>query len=427
MHAAASAIMGLTLLLMVLGRTPLYATAVIGSTLAAVVAGIPITGDGETTVLGLVSGSLHPVIADMAGVLVFIGAMERAGYLQVVVHAIVRQGARLGRGPGVATAGGVGAGVIGAFTGFTQPAITAVVTGPASVELGVEPNRSAGTHAHAGHLGNFAGFTHPTLLAVMAVTAIQFGWINVIGLATALVIFGVSFARMRAAVRARAGTAPADPDAAVAAVRQFDRRPGEPPVWVVLLPFALLVTGFALGYPVFVVGFVVACLVMIMGRQDPQAAEEAMLASVRRIAVPLVATVGFLYMSGVIGAIGLAGEMATWFEPLTGTAPVVTMLVVASLAGLVTQSNAASAAIVLPVLGIVVATGDVAPLAAAVAAAGPPAIMQYFLTGGPVAALATTVPVVPGSDLRAANRFQRPSQLCGLLFVSVVALLLGGF
>lgn len=424
MDVAAAVMMGLTLLLMVSGRTPLYATAIVGSTVAALVAGIPLTGDAETTILSLVSGGLHPVIADMAGVLVFIGAMERAGFLKIIVDSIIRQGNALGRGPGVATAGGVGAGLIGAFTGFTQPAITAVVTGPASVTLGVDPNRSAGTHAHAGHLGNFAGFTHPTLLAVMATAAIQFGWINAIGLGTAMVIFGVSFLRMRASVRA---SAVADPEQVTRAMAQFDRAEGDPPVWFVLVPFALLVLGFALGYPVFVVGFVVSCLVMAMGRQNAFATEEAMLASVRRIAVPLVATVGFLYMSGVIGAIGLAARMTEWFDPLTATVPIVTMLLVASLAGLLTQSNAASAAIVLPVLGVIMATGDVNPLAAAVAAAGPPSIMQYFLTGGPVAALATTVPVVPGSDLRTANRFQRPSQLAGLLFVAVVAVALGGF
>jgi hypothetical protein len=229
---------------------------------------------------------------------------------------------------------------------------------------------------------------------------------------------------MRASVRARAF---ADPEQVTRAMAQFDRAEGDPPVWFVLVPFALLVLGFALGYPVFVVGFVVSCLVMVMGRQDAFATEEAMLTSVRRIAVPLVATVGFLYMSGVIGAIGLASRMTEWFDPLTATVPIVTMLLVASLAGLLTQSNAASAAIVLPVLGVIMATGDVDPLAAAVAAAGPPSVMQYFLTGGPVAALATTVPVVPGSDLRTANRFQRPSQLAGLLFVAVVAIALGGF
>ena len=83
-------------------------------------------------------------------------------------------------------------------------------------------------------------------------------------------------------------------------------------------------------------------------------------------------------------------------------------------------------AIVIPFLTIV-AERDVNMLALAVVAAGAPAIMQYFLTGGPVAALATTIPVVPGSELKAANRFQRPSQLFGLLVLAIIGVLLGGF
>ena len=53
--------------------------------------------------------------------------------------------------------------------------------------------------------------------------------------------------------------------------------------------------------------------------------------------------------------------------------------------------------------------------------------MQYFLTGGPVAALATAIPVIPGSDLKTANRFQRPSILAGLGFVGALAIVLGFF
>ncbi|OKL54042.1 citrate transporter [Bowdeniella nasicola] len=424
MQIAAEIIMGITLILMVIGRTPLYSTAIIGATIAALVSGIPITGEADVTIKSLVLHGLNPVIADMAGVLIFIGAMEHAGFLKVMVNAIIRQGNKLGRGPGVAVAGGIGAGMIGAFTGFTQPAITAVVTGPASVGLGVNPSQSAGTHAHAGHLGNFAGFTHPTLLAIIATVGIRFGWINAIGLATALVIFAVSFMRMRASTRKQQMMSESEVAEAMA---QFERKEGEPSIWLVLLPFALLVVGFALGYPVFIVGFLVSLIVMLLGRKNPFATEEAMLDSVKRVAVPLIATVGFLYMSGVIGAIGITELMAGWFEPMINSAPILTIALVSAIAGLLTQSNSASAAIILPMVGIVVAHGDVNSLALAAAAAGPTAIMQYFLTGGPVAALATTIPVVPGSELKEANRFQRPSQLAGLAFVVLVAVLIGGF
>ena len=361
----------------------------------------------------------------MAGVLIFIGAMEYTGFLNVLVKAMIRVGNKMGGGPGVATAGGFGAGLIGAFTGFTQPAITAVVTGPASVRLGTDPNKSAGTHAHAGHLGNFAGFTHPTLLSIIAIVGIEFGWINVIGLITGLAIFGMSFARMRYAMKKSRGEV-TDADQRTA-MEEFKKVDGEPSTFYVLLPFILLVVGFAMGYPVFIVGFVVSLLVMAMGRANPGKAEAAMLESVKRIAVPLIATIGFLFMSGVINAIGITELLASWFEPMIDSVPIITMIIISAIAGLLTQSNSASAAIILPIVTIIAATGDVSPLALAAAAAGPTAIMQYFLTGGPVAALATTIPVVPGSELKAANRFQRPSQLFGLLVVSVIAIILGGF
>lgn len=425
MEVFAQIVMGLTLVLMVIGKTPLYTTAIVGATLAALVFGIPVTSDADVvTIKSLVVSGLNPVIADMAGVLVFIGAMEHTGYLRVLVNAIIRQGNRISGGPGVATSGGIAAGLIGAFTGFTQPAITAVVTGPASVKLGVDPNKSAGTHAHAGHLGNFAGFTHPTLLAVIATTGITFGWINAIGLGTALAIFLVSFLRMRGDVKDRAKHSPAE---LKEALKDFQRKDEEPATWWVLLPFLILVVGFAMGYPVFVVGFIVSVIVMLMARTNPMDTERSMLESVQRVAVPLIATIGFLYMSAVIGAIGITDLLGDWFEPLIDTAPIITLILVSAVAGLLTQSNSASAAIILPMLSIVMATGDVNPLAAAAAAAGPTAVMQYFLTGGPVAALATTIPVVPDSDLKLANKFQRPSQLVGLLFVSAVAIILGGF
>ncbi|WP_230460414.1 hypothetical protein [Sansalvadorimonas verongulae] len=48
--------------------------------------------------------------------------------------------------------------------------------------------------------------------------------------------------------------------------------------------------------------------------------------------------------------------------------------------------------------------------------------MQYYLTGGPVAALATVIPVIKGSDLKEANQFQRPSMLFGMVLLLAVSL-----
>ena len=41
---------------------------------------------------------------------------------------------------------------------------------------------------------------------------------------------------------------------------------------------------------------------LIMARANPMEAEKSMLESVKRVAIPLIATIGFLYLSGVISA-----------------------------------------------------------------------------------------------------------------------------
>ena len=48
-------------------------------------------------------------------------------------------------------------------------------------------------------------------------------------------------------------------------------------------------------------------------------------------------------------------------------------------------------------------------------------LWQYYLTGGPVAALSTVIPVIPGSNLVKANKFQRPAMVFGfvILFICV--------
>jgi hypothetical protein len=98
------------------------------------------------------------------------------------------------------------------------------------------------------------------------------------------------------------------------------------------------------------------------------------------------------------------------------------MLLVAALTATMTQSYAASAAIILPFLQVVLNTGA-SPIASGLAAAAGGALMQYFLTGGPVAALATVIPVIPNTDLKTANRFQRPSIIFGLLAALIVTTL----
>lgn len=410
------------LLLMISGRTPLYITAILGSTITALIAGIPLSGVADVvSITSLINGGLNPVIADMVGVLMFIGVMERAGFLDVIIRNIIKLGRVMGGGPGVAAAGGVAAGVIGMLTGFTQPAIAAVITGPASVRLGVDPSKSAGIHAHAGHLGNFGGFTHPTQVAVVAITGIGFGLINIVGIFVSLCIFGFSLFRLQREQRKERIRLTKEQIKAISA--EYESGELSTSIGIAVLPFAVLFGGFILGYPIFIVGVISSLLTILLSRTHAGSGEAAMLSGVSRIATPIVATIGFLFMSSVIKNIGLASLIADVFMPLLKMAPLQSMLLVSSFAGLITQSNSASAAISIPFLQAVLSVGA-DPFAAACMAAGGGAVMQYFLTGGPIAALATTVPVIEGSELRKANRFQRPSMLFGILVLFVLSIVL---
>lgn len=406
-----------TLILMITGRTPLYLTAILGATVSALVAGFPLTGKENITIAKLIIGGMNPVIADMTGVLLFIGVMHATGFLNVIIRDIVRVGNRLGGGPGICTAASLAAGGIGALTGFTQPVITGVVAGPAATKMGVSPNDAAGSIAHAGHFGNFAGFTHPTQVAVIATAGIGFGMINVYGAIISLSIMAIAFWRMK---RRQADGAAKLSDAEMqAALAEFAGKDMKTPSWAAFAPFGVLVAGFVCGLPVFLVGTLAAVSTMLLAKAKPAVAEAAMMEGVQKIAVPLVATIGFLYMSGVIKSIGIVDDVASLLGPWLSVAPVFIMLLVSALTGLLTQSNAASAAIIVPFLAIVLKTGA-DPMAASVAALAGSSIMQYFLTGGPVAALSTVIPVIPGSELMAANKFQRPNQLFGLAVAFVV-------
>ena len=415
-------LMSATLILMITGWTPLYATAILGSAIAAVAAGIPLTGAATVTVTKLINGGLNPVIADMSGVLLFIGVMQATGFLDVIIKSIIRVGRQMGGGPGVAGAGGIAAGIIGALTGFTQPVITGAITGPAAIKLGVEPSKTAGITAHAGHLGNFAGFTHPTQVAIIATAAIGFGAINVFGALTALSVFAFSYYRLRRELKASGFSLTQEEVERIAA--EYEKSEGNISTLTAYAPFLFLVVGFVAGLPIFLVGVLCGALTIALAKMSPKEGEAAMLDGVSKIATPLVATIGFLFMSGTIRAVGLTDVISNLIGPALHAAPIQIMLVVAALTALLTQSYGASAAVVVPMLQVVLKTGA-DPLAAAVAAAGGASLMQYFLTGGPVAALATVIPVIPGSELRAANRFQRPAILTGLAVVFCITLAIG--
>ncbi len=420
----AQILMGATLILMVTGLTPLYTTAILGSAIAGIVAGFPLAGSAEITIAKLINSGLNPVIADMTGVLLFIGVMSSAGFLDVIIKTIIRVGRKMGGGPGVATAGGIAGGIIGALTGFTQPAITGVITGPAAIKLGVDPSKAAGITAHAGHFGNFAGFTHPTQVALIAAAGIGFGAINVAGAIVALTIFAVSFIRLQRQMKASGSImTPEQMEAAAAEYERSDRGISAP---VAFAPFLVLFVGFIAGFPIFLVGLIAGLVTIGLAKLNPKQGEAAMLEGVNKIATPIVATIGFLFMSAMIGKVGLTGLIGKAMAPLLDVSPLLVMWIVAALTGLLTQSYGASSAVILPIFQVVVQAGA-DPLAAVIAAGGGASTMQYFLTGGPVAALATVIPVIPGSDLRQANRFQRPSILCGTFMALVLCMIVGSF
>ena len=264
-----------TLLLMITGKTPIYITAITGATIAALVAGFPIAGSADMTIAKMVISGLNPVIADMTGILLFIGIMQATGFMDVIIRDIVRVGNKLGGGTGVCTAGGIAAGVIGALTGFTQPVITAVITGPAAVRLGVDPNKCAGISAHAGHIGNLAGFTHPTQVALIATAGISFGLFNVLGLIACLVIFLVSAIRCNADMRRRG--VKITPEERAKIMAQIESRTYATTSGKAFLPFIILLVGFVLGFPVFLVGLAAAIVCMLLARMPAREGEAAMM------------------------------------------------------------------------------------------------------------------------------------------------------
>lgn len=411
-------LMVITLLIMITGRLPIYLTAIVGSTLAAIIAGFPISGKAEITLLKLVYSGINPVIADMTGVLMFIGVMEKTGFLEVVIRKIIQLGTKMGGAPGIAAAGSLVAGIIGALTGFTQPVVTASITGPAAVKMGMDPSKTAGIAAHAGHFGNFAGFTHPTQVAVIATAAIGFGMINVVGAIVGISIIAFSCFRL---VREMKIVSKISSDvnldnmenSILGKVKGISFK-------IAIIPFVIFVIGFVAGFPLFLTGIICGIVTILLAKIRFNEGETFMLLGVQRIATPLVATIGFLFMSSVMDKIGLVNIISTVLEPIISFSPVLIMLFVSSIAGFLTQSNAAAAAIIIPFLKIVLNAGA-DPLAVACAAAGGSAVWQYYLTGGPVAALSTVIPVIPGSNLVKANKFQRPAMVFGffVLFICV--------
>ncbi|MDY3115451.1 MAG: citrate transporter [Sutterella sp.] len=416
----AQVIIGITLILMIIGRTPLFMTAMIGAACAAIVGGIPLTvAAGTVSIKSLLIAGLNPVLIDMAGILLFIGIMKSSGFLSVIIKEVIKFGNHIGGGPGIISAASIVAGVIGMFVGFTQAAITGVIAGPAAIKLGVKPDEAAGALQHANNLGCGAGFAHPTELAILSLTGLTFGMFNVYGAISAFAIMAAGYWRMRRRIIKEGGSVSKFSKEAIEAIlNDFDNTNHISPVKA-FIPFIILLVFAATGIPIFLVCFVASLLTIILSRTPVMQAERDMIDGVKMLSVPFTAIIIFLFLSGVINNIGMIATLKSWFEPILAISPIGLMFVVAMIAGLVTQSYTGSAAIILPFVTLVLGTGA-DPMATAVAAAAGGNIGQYYLTGGPVSGLNTVTPVVPGSDLRKANLFQRPNHVVGMITAAII-------
>lgn len=400
-------IMILTLVVMIAGWAPLYITATVGSALACFAAGFPLTGNAEITVQKLLIASINPVIVDMLGVLLFIGIMQQCGYMDVIIWNIMDFGRKHGGAPGVATAAGLAAALLGALTAFTQPVIMATIAGPAAVRLGLSPNKTSGIISMANTVANTCGFTHPTMLAILGITGVHFGLINVYAFIGSIWIYVFCYYRAKREMIADGIPIKKEDDGSFEALPE-----GSPSFMKAFLPFLILCIAFFAGIPVFLVGMFCGLLVILMSGMSFADGEKAMVSGVTNIAIPIVAIISLMFMSNVITHIGLVTLMAEYIEPLIAVAPIQILFAISFIAGTVTQSNAASAPIVLPFTQIVMDMGC-DPLAVSFAAITGCAIMQLFLTGGALTALPVVAGVIPGTVQKVANRWQRPAMLVG--------------
>lgn len=404
----AQIIMVITLLVMIFGIAPLYLAAVVGTTLAALAAGFPLIGSSPDSISKLLVGAMNPVIVDMLGVLLFVGIMQKSGYMDVIIAKIMEVGRKKGGAPGIAAAAGLAAALLGALTAFTQPVIMATIAGPAATRLGLSANKTSAIISMANTVANNAGFTHPTMLAILGLTGVKFGLINFWGFVGSIGIYIFAYYRAKREMIQEGIEIRKDLDAGLNLLPE-----NAPSFAKAFFPFLILCITFFMGVPVFLVGVGCSILVIIMTKMSLQEGEKSMVSGVAQIAIPIVAIISLMFMSNVIAKIGLVTLVAEYVKPYIAIAPIQILLIISALAGTITQSNAASAPIVLPFVQIVLGLGA-DPLAVSFAAITGCAIMQLFLSGGALTALPVVAGVIPGTVQKVANKWQRPCMLVGL-------------
>ena len=85
----AQILMVITLLLMISGKTPLYMTAIIGSAIAAVVAGFPLTGGKDVvTITSFVVSGLNPVMLGQQDLIPVLPVHQQVGILLIQILSI---------------------------------------------------------------------------------------------------------------------------------------------------------------------------------------------------------------------------------------------------------------------------------------------------------------------------------------------------
>lgn len=403
----AQIIMVLTLTVMILGIAPLYLTAVIGTTLAALAAGFPIMGNAPDSIGKILVSAMNPVLIDMLGVLLFIGIMQTTGFMNVIIYKIMEVGRKKGGAPGIATAAGLAAALLGALTAFTQPVIMATIAGPAAVRLGLSPNKTSGIIAMANTVSNSSGFTHPTMLSILGITGVHFGLINFWGFVGSIGIYIFAYYRAKREMIQEGIEIRTDD------VEELSLPENAPSFGKAIFPFLFLCVAFFAGFPVFLVGVLSSIIVIVMAQMNLQDGERGMISGVAQIAIPITAIISLMFMSAVIAKIGLVDLIAHYVEPYMALAPIQILFAISCLAGLITQSNAASAPILLPFVQILIGMGY-DPMAISFAGITGAAIMQLFLTGGALTALPVVAGVIPGTNQKLANRWQRPAMLVGV-------------
>ena len=400
--------MDLTLVVMILGIAPLYLTAVVGTTMAAIAAGFQIMGSAPNSVSKLLVTAMHPVIIDMLGVLLFIGIMQVTGFMDVIIYKIIEVGRKKGGAPGIATAAGLAAALLGALTAFTQPVIMATIAGPASVRLGLTPNKTSGIISMANTVSNSCGFTHPTMLAILAITGVHFGLINLWGFVGSVGIYIFAYYRAKREMISEGLEIRTDDE-----INDFVLPENAPSFGKAVFPFLFLCIAFFAGFPVFLVGVASSIIVILMAKMSLQEGERGMITGVAQIAIPITAIISLMFMSTVIAKVGLVDLIATYVKPYISFASIQILFIISCVAGLITQSNAASAPIILPFVQILISMGC-DPMAVSFAGITGAAIMQLFLTGGALTALPVVAGVIPGTNQKLANRWQRPAMLVGV-------------